>query len=469
MTSLSTKLADLEANGRPIQVGIIGAGKFGSMYISQSHRTKGVRLAAIADLSPERALNSLKRTGFPQDKYDASASLSLEEGLKQGKTVITTDSAAMIATPGIDVILEVTGNPAAGVRHVLLCCEHKKHIVMVNVEADVLAGPLLTRKAKEAGIIYSMAYGDQPALIAEMVDWARTAGFDVVCAGKGTKHLPQYHGSTPDTVWDYYGFTEEQLASGDFNPQMFNSFLDGTKSALEMAAVANGCDLSPPSDGLMFPPCGTHDLPEVLKPASDGGQLQKKGTVEVVSCVEKDGRWVHNNLRWGVYVVFEAPGPYQKDCFKQYGLQTDSTGKYAAQYKPYHLIGLELGISIATIMVRGEPTGQCKTWSGDVVATAKRDLKAGEKLDGEGGFTVYGKLMTAEDSLEIEGLPIGLAHGFVLKTDVKKGQGLSWADIEYSEKSQAVAVRREMEAIYRKEFQAAGKIGQKTNGVNGAH
>ena len=144
--------------------------------ISQSYRTPGIRLAAIADLSVERALAALKRTNYPEEKYDTTGAASLDDGFKSGKTVITTDSAAMIAHPEIDVVLEVTGNPAAGVRHVLLCCEHKKHVVMINVEADVLAGPLLVRKAKEAGIIYSMAYGDQPALIAEMVDWARTAG-----------------------------------------------------------------------------------------------------------------------------------------------------------------------------------------------------------------------------------------------------------------------------------------------------
>lgn len=289
-----------------------------------------MRLAGIADLSADRAIAALRRTGYPPDRFDDTATLSIEEGIKAGKTAITQDSAALIATPGIDVILEVTGSPAAGIRHALLCCEHKKHIVMINVEADVLAGPLLARKAREAGIIYSMAYGDQPALIAELVDWARTAGFDVVCAGKGTKHLPQYHHSTPDTVWDHYGFTKEQLASGDFNPQMFNSFLDGTKSALEMAAVANGCDLTPPDDGLLFPPCGTHDLPHTLRPKADGGLLDKKGTVEVVSCLETDGRAVHNDLRWGVYVIVEAPGEYQRECFKQYGLQTDSTGKVSS-------------------------------------------------------------------------------------------------------------------------------------------
>ncbi|EME47127.1 hypothetical protein DOTSEDRAFT_77530 [Dothistroma septosporum NZE10] len=466
MTSLSTKLAEREAAGKPIQVGLIGAGKFGSMFISQSHRTPGMRLAAIADLSADRAKAALKRTGYPEYRYDETGSMSIEEGIKAGKVAITQDSAAMIATPGIDVVLEVTGSPSAGIRHALLCCEHKKHIVMINVEADVLAGPLLARKAQEAGIIYSMAYGDQPALIAELVDWARTAGFDVVCAGKGTKHLPAYHWSTPDTVWDYYGFTKEQLATGDFNPQMFNSFLDGTKSALEMAAVANGCDLTPPSDGLLFPPCGKHDLPRTLRPREDGGMLERKGTVETVSCLEVDGRPTFDDLRWGVYVVIEAPGEYQKECFAQYGLKTDDTGRYAAQYKPYHLIGLELGVSVATIMCRGEPTGQTRTWAGDVVATAKRDLRAGEKLDGEGGFMVYGKLLPAETSMKIEGLPVGLAHGITLKKDVKKGQGLSWQDVEYSEDNQAVAVRREMEAIFRKEFQARKG---KTNGVNGTH
>ncbi|KAK3651447.1 hypothetical protein LTR56_005589 [Elasticomyces elasticus] len=450
MTSLSTKLAEREAAGKPIQVGLIGAGKFGSMFISQAHGTPGMRLAGIADLSADRAKAALKRTGYPEEAYDVS--ISLEEGIKANKTAITTDSAALIANPDIDVILEVTGSPAAGIRHALLCCEHKKHIVMINVEADVLAGPLLARRAKEAGIIYSMAYGDQPALIAELVDWARTAGFKVVCAGKGTKHLPAYHHSTPDTVWDYYGFTKEQLATGDFNPQMFNSFLDGTKSALEMAAVANGCDLTPPDDGLMFPPCGRHDLPRTLRPKADGGILDKKGTVEVVSCLEIDGRPVFGDLRWGVYVIIEAPGPYQMECFKQYGLETDSTGKYAAQYKPFHLIGLELGVSIANIMCRGEPTGQTRTWAGDVVATAKRDLKAGEKLDGEGGFMVYGKLMPAAASMKIEGLPIGLAHGLVLTRNIGQGEMLSWKDVEYSEKNQAVAVRREMEAMFRKEF-----------------
>lgn len=446
MSGLYQGLLRLHEEGRPIHVGLIGAGKFGSMFISQIHRTKGMHLLGIADLSTDRAEASLARVDFP-----SKPTKSLKEAYEKGTTALLTNSAELMEFGGLDVVIEATGNPVVGIRHALLACQHKKHIVMVNVEADVLAGPLLARKAKEAGIIYSMAYGDQPVIICELVDWARTAGFDIVCAGKGTKHLPKYHESTPDTVWDNYGFTKEQLATGDFNPQMFNSFLDGTKSALEMAAVSNACDLEPPSDGLLFPPSGADDLPGLLKPKSDGGVLERKGTVEVVSCLNLDGSMVNKDLRFGVYVVIEAPGPYQKDCFAQYGLRTDDSGRYAAQYKPYHLIGLELGVSVANIMIRGEATGSTKAWRGDVVATAKKDLKAGEKLDGEGGFTVYGKLVPARDSVKIGALPIGLAHGLVLKNDIPKAARISWDDVHYDGTVEAIKIRRDMEEMFRLE------------------
>ena len=168
----------------------------------------------------------------------------------------------------------------------------------------------------------------------------------VVAAGKGTKYLPIYHASTPETVWGHYGFSASQVAGGDFNAQMFNSFLDGTKSAIEMTAVANATGLSAPSDGLLFPPCGVDDLAHTLRPKSEGGVLDGKGKVEVISSLERDGRPVFRDLRWGVYVVFEGATQYVRDCFKQYGLVTDSSGRYTAMYKPYHLIGLELGISV---------------------------------------------------------------------------------------------------------------------------
>lgn len=445
--SLFAKLAARAAAGKPVRVGVIGAGKFGSMFLSQAPRTPSLHIVGIADLDVARARQSCARVGWPAERYAAG---SFQQAMRNGNTRIVDDAEALIAADGVDIIVESTGNPAAGIHHALLCCKHRRHIVMVNVEADALAGPLLARRAAEAGILYSFAYGDQPALIAELVDWARSAGFEVICAGKGTKYLPIFHQSTPKTVWGHYGFTEEQVAGGDFNAQMFNSFLDGTKSALEMAAVANAAGLEPAADGLAFPPCGVDDLPNVLRPREDGGILENRGTVEVVSSLERDGRPVFRDLRWGVYVIFEAPSDYVRKCFAEYGLTTDSTGRYATMYKLFHLIGLELGITVANIAVRGEATGATRDFRGDVVATAKRDLAPGERLDGEGGYMVYGKLMPAAHSLAANGLPIGLAHDIVLKQPVRAGQTVRWQDVTFDANNQAIHLRRDMEEMFRR-------------------
>ena len=431
--------------GRPLRIGLIGAGKFGSMYLSQVRRTPGVHLVGVADLSVQRAKAALLRVGWPAAALGAR---SLAEAARKGTTRLIDDAQALIAAPEVEIVIDATGNPSAGIAHVLACCRHGKHIVMVNVEADALAGPLLARRAREAGIVYSLAYGDQPALICEMVDWARAAGFEVVAAGKGTKYLPEYHRSTPDTVWPYYGLSAEDAKLGGMNAQMFNSFLDGTKSAIEMAAVANATGLRPAATGLAFPPCGVDDLAQVLCPREDGGQLQHRGQVEVVSSVERDGRPVFRDLRWGVYVTFAGDSDYVRRCFREYGLVADRSGNYTAMYKPYHLIGLELGISVASVGLRREPTGAADAWHGDVVATAKRDLKAGETLDGEGGFTVYGKLMPSADSLAIGGLPLGLAHHVRLKKRVPAGQPVRWSDVSIDAKDAAVAFRREMERAF---------------------
>jgi predicted homoserine dehydrogenase-like protein len=443
--NLHALLRKREAEKRPVRVVLIGAGKFGSMYLSQARRTPGIHVLAIADLAPERARASLRRTGWTDAQFSAG---SFDAALKSGATFITDDTAAAIAHPATEVVIDATGSPAAGVRNVLACCEHRKHIVMVNVEADALAGPLLARKAAAAGIVYSLAYGDQPALICEQVDWARAAGFTVVAAGKGTKFLPAYHASTPDTVWGHYGFSPETVAGGDFNAQMFNSFLDGTKSGLEMAAVANATGLTPAPGGLEFPPCGVDDLPRVLRPQSVGGHLHHAGQVEVISSIERDGRPVFRDLRWGVYVTFAAEHEYVRRCFSEYGIVTDPTGEYASMYKPSHLIGLELGISVASVALRNEATGCATGFRGDVVATAKRALKAGEMLDGEGGHTVWGKLMPAADSLKAKGLPIGLAHKVKLLRDVAAGAPVSWNDVAADENAEAVRIRREMEAAF---------------------
>ena len=444
--NLHAMLAQRAADRRPLRVALIGAGKFGSMFLSQVRRTPGLHLVAVCDLSPARAKAALLSVGWDEDRLGAK---SLDDARRSGSTCLTDDTPAVIASDAVEVVIDATGSPAAGIAHVLACCRHGKHIVMVNVEADALAGPLLARKAREAGIVYSLAYGDQPALICEMVDWARTAGFQVVAAGKGTKYLPAYHASTPDTVWQHYGLSAEDARAGGMNAQMFNSFLDGTKSAIEMAAVSNACGLTPADDGLAFPPCGVDDLARLLKPRHDGGLLQHRGQVEVISSLERDGRPVFRDLRWGVYVTFAADSEYVRRCFKEYGLVTDPSGEYSSMYKPFHLIGLELGISVASAGLRREATGAATGWRGDVVATAKRALRAGEVLDGEGGYTVYGKLMPAAASLAGGYLPLGLAHKVRLKRDIADGWPVGWNDVEFDARGEAVQFRREMEAAFR--------------------
>jgi len=446
--NLHRLLLQRASNQKPLRVVLIGAGKFGSMFLSQVRRTPGLHLVAVCDLSPQRAQASLERVGWPAAQYAAA---SLDAARKSGATFVTDDALAVIASGAIEIAIDATGSPAAGIRHALACCEHGTHIVMVNVEADALAGPLLARRAAQAGIVYSLAYGDQPALICEMVDWARAAGFEVIAAGKGTKYLPAFHESTPDTVWGHYGFTPGMVAAGDFNAQMFNSFLDGTKSAIEMAAVANATGLTPAPGGLAFPPCGVDDLPRVLRPREAGGELHHAGQVEVISSLERDGSPVFRDLRWGVYVTFAADSDYVRRCFHEYGLVTDASGNYSAMYKPYHLIGLELGISVASVGLRREATGAATGFRGDVVATAKRDLRAGETLDGEGGYTVYGKLMPAADSLARGGLPLGLAHGVKLARAVARGGALTWNDVAAID-SDAARLRREMEAVFSREW-----------------
>jgi predicted homoserine dehydrogenase-like protein len=414
----------LEA-GQPVRVGLIGAGKFGSMFLAQVPSTRGIEVAAIADLAPDRAREACRRVGWSEDRIAA--------------TRFTDDATAMLRAPDIEVVVEATGHAPAGIRHARTAIAEGKHIVMVNVEADVLAGAALAQEAVRAGVVYSMAYGDQPALICELVDWARACGFRVLAAGKGTKYLPEYHASTPATVWGYYGLTEEQARIGGMNPQMFNSFLDGTKSAIEMAAVANATGLQVPADGLSFPPYGSHQLADGL------GHLP--GEVEVVSSLHRDGSDVVNDLRWGVYVVFEASTEYTARCFKEYGVITDASGRVSVLYRPFHLIGLELNVSVLSAVLRGEPTGTPTGFRGDVVATAKRNLREGEVLDGEGGSCVWGKLMPAQSSLAIGGLPIGLANNVTLRHDVPLGQCVTWSDVRVNETDDAYRYRRAMEQL----------------------
>jgi predicted homoserine dehydrogenase-like protein len=446
--NLARALARRDAEGQPIRVGLIGAGKFGTMILAQLRLMRGVRLAVLADLDPARALTAAEEAGWPREAFaDAGNAGGANDIARSGRTALVTNG-ELAASCEIDVLIEATGHEEAGALHAYRAIERGVHVVMVTVEADVVVGPYLQRMAERNGVVYSMAYGDQPAIICELVDWARTCGFEVVAAGKGTKYAPIYRRSTPDTAFDYYGFTPEQIATGGFNPRMFNSFLDGTKSAIEMVAVANATGLEVADDGLSFVPASVYDLPTLLRPESDGGILPRAGMVDVVSCVTADERFVDNHLRWGVYVTFTSESAYGKRCFGEYGIATDPSGRYAALWRPYHLIGLEIGVSIASVALRGEPTGA--PFAGhraEVVCATRRPMRAGDLIDGEGGYAVYGTCLPAPRARERRLVPMGLAHGLRLVRDVPADHPIGEDDVAFDDTSFLWKLRRAQDQL----------------------
>ncbi len=425
--SLHRALAAREAEHNPVRVAIVGVGTFALMFLAQARRTPGIHVVAAVDLDVSRARAGLASVGWT------------------GDTQVSDRLNPVLESASIEVLVEATGDPLAGVAHALAGIEAGSHVVMVNVEADALAGPLLARRAADRGVIYSLAYGDQPALICELVDWARTCGMEVVAAGKGTRYLPSYRTSTPDTVWDLYGISAGRARSAGYNSKMYNSFLDGTKSAIEMVAVANATGIAPPPGGLGFPPAGIDELPSVLRPRADGGALDQTPVLEVVSSVRRTGEDIDRDLRWGVYVAIRAGDDYVAQRFADYGVRTDDSGRYAVLYRPLHFIGLELGVSIASVALRAEPTGAPSGFVGDAVAVAKRDLEPGDVLDGEGGYAVRGEALPAQCSLHDGALPIGLASGITISERLAAGDMVSWSDVELDEREGIAAVRRQME------------------------
>ena len=432
---LEKKINELIDNKKTVDVTLIGAGKFGSMFLSQAPYTKGLNVFTICDLNIDKAKKACREVGWSEDQIN--------------NIIFTEDFEKAINNDEVDVVVEATGHPSSGIKHARTCFKYGKHVIMVNVEADVLAGPSLSAEANSAEVVFSMAYGDQPSLTLEIIEWARASGFKVTAAGKGTKYLPEYHYSTPKTVWDHYGLTSDEAEKAGMNSKMFNSFLDGTKSSLEMSAIANASGLNVPNTGLLFPPCGMDDLASLLKEKNKGGILEKNEQVEVVSSLERDGRPVFKDLRWGVYAVLQAPNDYAASCFKQYGMNTDQSGEFSAMYKPFHLIGMELNTSIFSAALLKLPTGQTKYFKGDVVSVSKRNLKKGEKLDGEGGFTVWGKLIPASTSLNLQALPIGLANDMYLKNDINKDKIITWNDVEFDSNDEIINYRHQMENKFR--------------------
>ena len=409
---LYSKLKDYN---KEIRVSIIGCGKFASMFVAQLNFIKGITLDSVVDIDIKKAKNIIKKTGLEKNKYE---------------NIYFYNDIDNILERNIDVVIEATGDPISGVLNSIKIINNKINIVMVNVEADVIGGKYLSDLAIKNNVLYSMSYGDQPALIVEMVEWAKLNGFKLICAGKGTLYHSSFEYSTPDDVWKHYGVSADEAKSANLNSKMFNSFLTGDKSSIEMAAVSNATNLKLPKNGLTYPALSIDQLPSKLISKQQGGLLDQNEQVEVVSCIDKKKNKIKNNLRWGIFIVIKGQSRYIKDCFKQYGIITDKSGAFSALWRPFHYVGLELAQSIFSIVLDRKPTGTTLHYNAEVVAVAKKSLNPGEILDGEGGYRCRGKLISSKNVKKYNYLPLGLSNGAVLTKKVLKDSIIKLSDIE---------------------------------------
>lgn len=445
---MSDKLRELEERNECVKVGVIGAGVFGSTVVVQLAKMKGVKPCIIADVRLENAIRAYELAGYKKsDIIKVNDSLKANIAIEKDKPVITKDSNVLLNSD-VDIVVEATGIPEFGSKHAFEAIMNKKHVVMVNVEADVLVGPLLKRLADNSNVIYSLAYGDQPALIKELVDWASSLSLNIVAAGKGTRYVPKFRRSRPEDALKIFGFTNETIKVLKPNPKMYNSFIDGTKSAVEMVSVSNMTGLIPDVRGMHFPTASIQEIPIKLSLKKDGGILENEGVVEVISSLREDGSEVYPNLTWGVYIVFRSESSYVRKLLPQYGLYMNKNHKNALLYRPYHLVGVEAPISIAKIALYKEPTGSPISWYSDVITAAKKDLEKGEVLDGEGGYTVYGLAETARIAKRENLLPIGLANGVKVKRSIKMDEMITYDDVELNEESFGLRLRRMQESVF---------------------
>ena len=417
----------LQTRSEPIRVAFIGCGKFVSMFLAQYNQLEKIVIDTIIDINENQAKKNCLNSGLTKDTIsNINFVNSLDQALDRN----------------IEIFIEATGNPIIGTVHAKKIIDKKKHIILVNVEADITCGKYLSDLAFKNNVVCSMAYGDQPSLILEQIEWARLNGFEVTCAGKGTKYHPSFEYSTPDTVWGHYGLTKERAENeSGMNPKMFNSFLCGDKSAIEMCAVSNAADLKCPENGLTFPAIGVYDIAKTMIPKSEGGVIDYNGQVEVISSIDLDKKDVLHDLRWGVYIVLKAQNEYVKNCFKDYGMVTDPSGNYSAIWRPYHYVGLELAQSIYSVALDNKATGFTKNYNADVAAIAKKDLKIGDKLDGEGGFCARGRLITSQKSKKENILPLGLSDNAIVKKNINKDELIKLSDVELNLPKEVIDAR----------------------------
>lgn len=439
------RLEEREKNGNPIRAGVIGAGFFGCSAIGQTSRIPGIRISIIADVYKEKALRAYVKFARrnSKDVVEVKDADTANHYIEKDIPVITTNSKALIES-NVDVILESTGVPEVAAKHAYDAINKRKNIVMATVEAECVIGPLLAKMAHEKGVVYSQAYGDQPALIAELYDWAVSCGFKVVAAGEGTAARLEWRHLTPDDALKRFGFTQEEAVRLKLNSKMYNSFLDTTKCAVEMVAVCNATGLIPDVRGMHFPLGSVKDVPKLLSLEKDGGILDNEGIVDVITRVRPNGKHVRNDIRWGVFVVVSSDSRDVKSILKTYEARRGGRGKNILFYRPYHWAGLEASMSLIQIPLYHEPTGMPlpKMPAAEVLAAAKKKLKPGETLDGGGGYSLYGVAEKAEIARKENLLPLGLAEGIRLVKEIPPDGIIRYEDVELNEDSFLLKLRR---------------------------
>jgi predicted homoserine dehydrogenase-like protein len=446
----SAQLARRAAEENPIRVGIIGAGKFGAGLVAQISRMQGMQVSVIADLDTERARNAYVVSGVPvEDIRSVQKGSGIDDAIRAGRPAICEDGRAVAEAEQVDVVVEATGVPDVGARLAYHSISQGKHLVMVNVEADVTVGASLRRLADSAGVVYTLVDGDQPGSTMNIVDWARTLGFEIVAAGRGTILYADDPQATPESVPERFGFSPETLERRTINLKMFNSFRDGTKAQVEMTALANMTGLPPDVRGMHEPAANLADIPRLFSLQEEGGLLSRHGVVELANSVAADGKsMLDNPLKMGVFVVIRTDHPFIQEDLVDYHVHPGGDGKNFLLYRPYHLVAVAAPISIAKAVLLREPTGSpLPRPVAEVITVAKRDLRQGESIDGGGGYTVLGMCEKAEVARAENLLPLGLSPGARLKQDVAAGSAISYDMVEVDRESFIFKLRQLQDAF----------------------
>lgn len=428
---LPERLAELEVAGTPIRLGLVGVGQMGAGLIGQTGMTLGMKVVAAADIVLDRAISGLQEAGDAGEIVTVTseevASGQADRLIAGGQRVATRDAMAVCKLANVDVVIEATGVPSIGASIAFSAILARKHVVMLNVETDATVGYLLKRMADMAGVIYTTSAGDEPGAIKELYDFAIAMGFEVVCVGKG-KNNPLDHSANPSTV-------AEQATTQEMAPKMLASFVDGSKTMVEMTSVANALSFHIDQRGMHGPRTTVDKLAEVFVPKEDGGILNGRQRVDYAT----------GPVAPGVFVIITTEQPKVVKDLKYLKL---GKGPYWSLYRPYHLANMETTLSAARAVIYGEATLAPKgPPTAETLAIAKRDLQPGEVLDGIGGYTVYAGIDNAETAREEGLLPLGLIEGARMKVAVRAGTPLKYEDVELDERSVIVHLRRLQDAL----------------------